>query len=126
MHKKMSNNLNKYKIKIKKFDLNSNNLRIESYDGNIFMTSIKKGSIQCKIFNESKQEVNLSSLEENSLVTIIGLIINDSTISNNNKIYNYLINDLENNYKEKNIIVIRKIIVKNNYVFNSDSSYEFD
>ena len=28
--------------------------------------------------------------------------------------------------REKNIIVIRKIIVKNNWVFNSDSSEEYD
>jgi hypothetical protein len=94
-------NLNKYKIKIRKTYFNSNNFKIESYKGNIFTTTIKKGSVQCKIFNELQQEVNLTYLEENSLVTIIGL-------------------------KKNNIIVIKKIIVKNNYVFNSDSSDEFN
>lgn len=97
MDKNLSNQLNKYKIKIRKIILNSNNFIIESYDGEIFEVPIKKGSIQCKIYNESNQEVNLSSIEENSLVTII-----------------------------KNSIVIREIIVKNNYVFNSDSSTEYN
>lgn len=97
MNKNLSNQLNKYKIKIRKIILNSNNFIIESYDGEIFEVPIKKGSIQCKIYNESNQEVNLSSIEENSLVTII-----------------------------KNSIVIREIIVKNNYVFNSDSSTEYN
>ena len=135
MDKNLLNHLIKYKIKIRKIDLNSNNFRIESEDGKIFITSIKKGSIQCRIFNESNQEVNLGSLEENSLLTIIGSEMNDSKISDEHRMYNYLINDLENNEpkknennenKEKNIIVIKKIIVKNNYVFNSDSSDEYN
>jgi hypothetical protein len=132
MDKNLPNHLNKYKIKIRKIDLNSNNFRIESDDGKLFITSIKKGSIQCKIFNESNQEVNLCSLEENSLLTIIGSEMKDPKLSDEHTLYNYLINNLENNEpkknenKEKNIIVIKKIIVKNNYVFNSDSSDEYN
>jgi hypothetical protein len=103
MNKKLSNQITKYKIKIRKLILNTNNFIIESYDGEIFEVPIKKGSIQCKIYNEANQEVNLSSIEENSLVTII-----------------------KNKNTEKNSIVIRKIIVKNNYVFNSDSSTEYN
>lgn len=130
MDKNLQDSLNKYKIKITKIDFNSNDFRIESDDGKIFTSPIKKGSIQCKIFNEQNQEVNLSSIQENSLVTIIGTEIKELKISDEHKLYNYLINGLENNEsiksenKEKNIIVIRKIIVKNNYVFNSDSSDE--
>ncbi len=133
MDKKLQTKLNKYKIKISKIDFNSNDFKIESDDGKIFTSPIKKGSVQCKIFNESNQEVNLSCIEENGLVTIIGLKLEKTTISDKQKLYNYLVNDLENNQPEKsennqpekNIIVIRKIIVKNNYVFNSDSSDEY-
>ena len=118
----MINNFYNYKIKIKQININSDNLIIESNKGDIFITLIKKGSIKCKIFNESKQEVNLTYLNENSLVTITGSDIKLDI----NKSYNYLINDLEINNEEKNIIVINKICVKNNYVFNSDSSDSSD
>ena len=132
MDKKLREQLNKYKIKISKIDFNSNDFRIESDDGTIFTTPIKKGSIQCKIFNESNQEVSLSSIEENSLVTIIGStnssVIEETKISDKQKLYNYLVNNehVKSEIKEKNIIVIRKIIVKNNYVFNYNSSEEYD
>ena len=118
----MINNFYNYKIKIKQININSDNLIIESNKGDIFITLIKKGSIKCKIFNESKQEVNLTYLNENSLVTITGSDIKLDI----NKSYNYLINDLKINNEEKNIIVINKICVKNNYVFNSDSSDSSD
>ena len=90
----MINNFYNYKIKIKQININSDNLIIESNKGDIFITLINKGSIKCKIFNESKQEVNLTYLNENSLVTIIGSDIKLDI----NKSYNYLINDLEINY----------------------------
>lgn len=132
MNENLPKSLNKYKIKISRIDFSSNNFTIESDDGTIFISPIKKGSIQFKIFNKSNQEVNLSSIEENSLVTIIGLGLKETIISDKQKLYNYLVNDLVNNdhdkseNREKNIIVIRKIIVKNNYVFNSDSSDELN
>ncbi len=103
MNENFSNQINKYKIKISKINLNYNKLKIESDDNKIFIIPVKKGSIQCKIFNQSNNEVNLNSLEENSLVTIIGF---------------------EN--KEKNIIIIKKIFVKNKYVLNYDSSEEYN
>ena len=136
MNKKSPELLNKYKIKINKIDFNSNNFKIESDNGIIFMTPVIKGSIQCKIFNESNQEVNLSSIKENSLVTIISStnypVIKEVKISDITSLHKHLDNDLVNNElnksenKEKNIIVIKKIIVKNNYVFNSDSSEEYN
>jgi hypothetical protein len=112
-----------YKIKISKIDIIDNNFIIESDNGKVFMAPIKKGSIQCKIFNESNQEVNLSNIEKNNLVTIIGS--NQETISDNRKIYNCLTNNLPNELETNNIIM-KKIIVKNNYVFNSDSSDEYN
>ena len=100
------------------------------------MIPIKKGSIQCKIFNESNQEVNLSSIKENNLVTIISSpkssVIKEVNIVDKMKLHKYLESNLINNEldksenKEKNIIVIKKIIVKNNYVFNYDSSEEYN
>ena len=136
MNKKSPELLNKYKIKINKIDFNSNNFKIESYNGLIFMIPIKKGSIQCKIFNESNQEVNLSSIKENNLVTIISSpkssVIKEVNIVDKMKLHKYLESNLINNEldksenKEKNIIVIKKIIVKNNYVFNYDSSEEYN
>lgn len=129
MNKNLINELNKYKIKISKIDLTVNNFKIESEDGKIFVAPIKKGSVECRIFNESNQEVNLGSIIENTLVTIIGLKINDMSILDKEKLYKILVNDLTHKKTkniEKNIIVIKKIIVKNNYVFNSDSSDELN
>lgn len=115
----------KYKIKISKLDFDLNNLTIESSNGDQFMSQIKKGSVECKIFNESNQEVNLSNLELDSVITIFGSQLKNK-ITDKDKLYNYLVNgpDNPNDNTEKNIIVIKKIIVKNNYVFNSDSSDE--
>lgn len=112
-----------YKIKINKIEVIDNNFIIESDNGIVFTAPIKKGSIQCKIFNESNQEVNLSNIEKNDLVTIIGS--ENGSIPDKQKLYNYLVNNLPNE-TEKNNIIIRKIIVKNNYVFNSDSSDEYN
>lgn len=123
--------LSKYKIKISKVELGNDYLTIISDNGNEFKSPIKKGSIECRIYNESNQEVSLGNLEENSLVTILGTTNNKNKLSDNQKLYNYLTNNLVNEpnkseNREKNIIVIRKIIVKNNWVFNSDSSEHSD
>ena len=94
----------KYKIRINKIGFNDDSLNIISSNGLNFTGQIKKGSVNFKIYNEDKQEVNLSNLDEGNLVKIYG-----------NKI--------------KNNIIIKKIIIKNNYSFNSDSSdeiYDFD
>jgi hypothetical protein len=122
MNENSTNELVKYKIKINKININNDSFIIESTEGIMFLAPIKKGSVQCKIFNESNQEVNLGNIEENNLVTIIGCKTKETIITDEQKLYNYLINEKS----EKNIIVIRKIIIKNNYVFNSDSSNEND
>ena len=116
----MTNKITKYKVRIKNIELTYNKLLIESDEGVIFMSPIKKGSVECRIFNESRCEVNLSNLEENILVTIHGCYEKESVLTDNQKLYNFLINEDENN--QKNIIVIKNIVVKNNYMFTSDTS----
>ena len=104
---------NKYKIKIKNINLTKNNFIIESTDNQIFTSKIKHGSVKFKIYNEDNNEVNLNNINENQLVTIYS----------KNKSFDFS-NDLET--AEKNNIIIKKIIIKNNYVFNSVSSEEID
>ena len=97
----------KFKIKVKKIEINQNNLNIISENNDkIFISPIIKGSIKCKIFNESDNEVNLSNIEENSIIKIYGVN--------------------EKNQENKNIVIIKKIQIKNTYIFNSDSSEDID
>jgi hypothetical protein len=88
--------MEKYKIKINKLEILNDTLIIN----NKFTANIIKGSVNFIIYNQAYEEINLSSLKENNLITIYGV-----------------------QKKTKNII-IKKIIVKNNYVFHSDSSEE--
>lgn len=141
----MNSIINKYKIKIGLIDFNENNFKIISDDGKTFISKIKKGSVDFKIFNEHNQEVNLSNLESGDLIQVYG----SSKDPNNNHLLSNdekkdvdsllkliggstsLNNSLDNNNKlgkidEKNSIIIKKIIIKNKYVFNSESSEEFD
>jgi hypothetical protein len=97
----------KHKIKINRFNFANNIFKIYSDDNICFGSFIKKGSVCFSIFNSLNEEVNLSCLECNQLITIYA----DNNIDKK----------LEHN-KEKNIIIIKKIKIKNNYVFNSDSS----
>ena len=97
----------KFKIKVKKIDINDKKLSIISQNNDkIFISPIIKGSIKCKIFNESEEEVNLGNLEENSIIKIYGVN--------------------EKNQENKNIVIIKKIQIKNTYIFNSDSSEDID
>lgn len=124
----MNNNLNKFKVKINKINISNNQLLIVSNDNIEFMSPIKKGSVECKIYNELLQEVNIGNLQENNLITIYGFQNNKKKLSDNQKLYNYLTNNYNENNEnnEKNIIIIKKIMVKNNYVFNSESSSDCD
>jgi hypothetical protein len=141
----MNSIINKYKIKIGLIDFNENNFKIISDDGKTFISKIKKGSVDFKIFNEHNQEVNLSNLESGDLIQVYGSSKypnNDHLLSNDEKKdvdsllkliggSTSLNNSLDNNNKlgkidEKNSIIIKKIIIKNKYVFNSESSEEFD
>ena len=90
--------LKKYKIKINNILLTSNSFTIKSTDNIIFKSPIIKGSIGFKIYNENNNEVNLSNINNNDLIIIYG------------------------NDNEEDVINIHKIVIKNNYVLNSDSS----
>ncbi len=101
--------MNKYFIKIKKIEILNDYIIITSYENQIFTSHIIKGSIKFKIYNNiiikkstnlQYQEIGLNNLEENDNVIIYG---------------------------DKNIdkyICIKKIKIKNKYIFNSDSSTE--
>lgn len=134
-------NISKYKIKIDSVNFDNNKFIIRSDKGEIFISKIKKGSVEFKIFNEHDQEVNLSNLDKGDMIQIIG--VSDSKLSDNilnseekNEVATLLelIGGLDNNnYKnnmkktdQKNSIIIKKIIIKNKYIFNSESSEEFD
>jgi hypothetical protein len=91
------------KIKINKIKLKKDNLIIKDILKRRFIIPIIKGSIDCKIYNEDNQEVCLSNINEGDNITIY-------------------------TNKQKNDI-IKKIIVKNKYVFimeSSESSEDFD
>ena len=92
--------LKKYKIKINNILLSHDSLLIESTDNISFISPIIKGSIKFKIYNENGNEVTLANINNNDLVVIYG---------NNND----------------TLITIHKIIIKNNYILNSDSSDDF-
>ena len=95
---------NKYKIKIDKIDIENNLFTITSSKNDIFNSTINKGSIDFRIYNESKKEVNLTNLEEGDNITIYGI---PDTIKNN-------------------IIIIKRIKIKNRYEFINESSDEND
>lgn len=89
------------KVKVKILDIIiDNNFKILSKDY-IFISKIKKGSVDFKIFNENNEEVNLSNLNTGDIIKVYGINI------------------------DKNNIVIKKIIIQNNYILLSDSSEEF-
>ena len=94
--------LKKYKIKINNILLTSNSFTIKSTDNIIFKSPIIKGSIGFKIYNENNNEVNLSNINNNDSIIIYGNDNIDSSVD------------------------IHKIVIKNNYVLNSDSSDDFN
>jgi hypothetical protein len=96
--------MNKYKIIIKQIIITSELFTIISTNDINFVSKINKGSIDFKIFNEDCQEVNLSNIEEGETVYIYTIPIYKSID---------LINET---------IIIKKIIIKNKYIFNSESS----
>ena len=120
-------NILKHKIKIKSINLEKNNFIIQSENNQTFISKIIKGSVDFKIYNENKEEVNLSNLEIGDLIQIYE--ITDSKQDEYNDVDKLLILlDQNNNFKkpkQKNSI-INKIIIKNKYVFNSDSSENYD
>jgi hypothetical protein len=104
--------MKKYKIKIGKILLENNKFVIISEDNTEFISEIIKGSVKFKVFNESNQEVNISNLDQGDIIKIY--------TSNNQKT-----TDLDTKNISKNNI-INKILIKNKYLFNSDSSEELE
>ncbi len=129
--------IDKYKIKIDKILILDNVLNLLSSNGQIFKSEILKGSIGFKIFNESEQEVNLSNLEEGDIIKVYGTYGTYGkyekyrTLNNNQEAGEInIINDSNNlngkKISQKNNIIIKKIIIKNKYVFNSESSDDLE
>ncbi len=112
--------IEKFKVKIDKIIISNNELNLLSSNGITFKSQILKGSIGFKIFNEANQEVNFGNLEEGEIIKIYGTneIIKDSENLNSNSD--------EKKVSQKNNIIIKKIIIKNRYVFNSDSSDDLE
>ena len=90
-----------YKIRIDDFIISPDHIIIK-YREDKFMSKIEKGSIGFKIVNEDNREIPLSYINVGDKIKIYG-----------NKI-------------EKNNIIIKKIIIKNKYIFNSESSEDLD
>ena len=77
---------------------------INDTNGNSYTGEIIKGSVNFKVFNEDNHEVSINNIEEGDVIKI--------------QVLNTQLKDL---HKQKNSI-IKKIIIKNKYVFNSDCS----
>jgi hypothetical protein len=96
--------MNKYKIVIKQIIITPELFTIISTNDIKFISKINKGSIDFKIYNEDNHQVNLSNINESDIVQIY-----------TNSIYKSI--DLINQ-----TIIIKKILIKNKYIFNSESS----
>jgi hypothetical protein len=95
------------KIKINSVNLTKNLFIITDTNGKTFTGNILKGSVDFRIYNEDNQEVNLSNIEEGDVIKIQTTNIKSSDL------------------KEQKNNIIKKIIIKNKYVFNSESSDDF-
>ena len=123
----------KHKIKVKSININKNNFIIESENNQTFTSKIVKGSVDFKIYNENNEEVNLSNLEEGALIQVYENVSLKPDENNDvNKLLKLLgetkLIDTNNNFKktEQKNSIINKIIIKNKYIFNSDSSENYD
>lgn len=100
--------MEKNKIIIDKIQFTSELFIIKSTCGHIFTSKINKGSVEFSVYNEDNQEINISNIEEGNIIYIV-------SFPNKNI-------DL----KEQKNSIIKKILVKNKYVFNSDSSEDLE
>ena len=94
--------MKKYKIKIDKIILNEQFI-IESKNKELFIANIIKGSVDFPIYNENKEEMHLGNIDVGDNITIYGSMATG----------------------EKNII-IKKIKIKNKYIFSLESSEELE
>lgn len=116
----------KHKIKIKSINIDKNNFIIESENNLTFTSKIIKGSVDFKIYNENNEEVYLSNLEVGDLIQVYQLSDSKPEKKDIDKLLNLL--DKNNNFKkpEQKNSIINKIVIKNKYVFNSESSENYD
>ena len=116
----------KHKIKIKSINIDKNNFIIESENNLTFISKIIKGSVDFKIYNENNEEVYLSNLEVGDLIQVYQLTDSKPEKKDIDKLLNLL--DKNNNFKkpEQKNSIINKIVIKNKYVFNSESSENYD
>jgi len=116
----------KHKIKIKSINIDKNNFIIESDNNLIFTSRIIKGSVDFKIYNENNQEVYLSNLEVGDLIQVYQLIDSKPKKKDVDKLLDLLDNKNNNFKKSEQKNSINKIVIKNKYVFNSESSENYD
>lgn len=100
--------MEKKKIIINSISFTNDLFTIKDTNGHEFTGKIVKGSVDFKVYNEDSQEMNISNIEEGDVINIL--------ITKNNTI------DL----KEQKNSIIKKIIIKNKYIFNSESSDDFE
>ncbi len=117
----------KHKIKIKSINIDKNNFIIESENNLIFTSKIIKGSVDFKIYNENNEEVYLSNLEVGDLIQVHQLTNSKPEKKDVDKLL-ILLDNKNNNFKkpEQKNSIINKIVIKNKYVFNSESSENYD
>lgn len=122
----MEKKINRYKIRIGnillKDDEEPDKLIIESTDGLTFESKVIMGSVNFRIYNEDNKEKNLSNIQEGEIVTIYGLEKNKELFLK--KEVNLGDDKLDKTLIKKNNIIIKKIIIKNKYDFNMESSEE--
>jgi hypothetical protein len=116
----------KHKIKIKSINIDKNNFIIESDNNLIFTSRIIKGSVDFKIYNENNEEVYLSNLEVGDLIQVYQHINSKPEKKDVNKLLDLLDNKNNNFKKPEQKNSINKIVIKNKYVFNSESSENYD
>lgn len=129
----MEKKINKYKIRIGKISIEPDEFIIESTDKQIFRSKIIRGSVNFRIYNEDLKEVSLSNIEEDDIITIYGSTKKlENLLNNKRSLFNELSSDANKlisliggtDKLNKNKIIIKKIIIKNKYDFNMDSSEE--
>lgn len=96
------------KIKINSLKFTQELFVITDTAGKTYTSNIVKGSVGFRVYNEENQEVPISNIEEGDVIKI------QTTNSKNSDI------------KQQKNNIIKKIIIKNKYVFNSESSDDFE
>ena len=117
----------KHKIKIKSINIDKNNFIIESENNLTFISKIIKGSVDFKIYNENNEEDYLSNLEVGDLIQVYEITDSKPEKKDVDKLLT-LLDNKNNNFKksEQKNSIINKIIIKNKYIFNSESSENYD